>query len=85
MPDGASAGACKLLKGLLNRDAGKRLGAARGTMFEMGGVGALKQQVSKQLDLGILFLCRLQALQLTTYLHFLLQHSPSFQDWTGES
>ena len=44
MPDGASASACKLLKGLLNRDAGKRLGAARGTMFEVGGVGALKQQ-----------------------------------------
>lgn len=45
MPDGASAAACKLLKGLLNRDAGKRLGASRGTMFEVGGVGALKQQV----------------------------------------
>ena len=44
MPEGASAPACKLLKGLLNRDAGKRLGAARGTMLEVGGVGALKQQ-----------------------------------------
>lgn len=44
MPDGASASACKLLKGLLNRDAGKRLGAARGTMLALGGVGALKQQ-----------------------------------------
>ena len=44
MPDGASAAACKLLKGLLNRDAGKRLGAAKGTMLELGGVGALKQQ-----------------------------------------
>eukprot|EP00581_Thalassiosira_minuscula_P003246 CAMPEP_0183738070 /NCGR_PEP_ID=MMETSP0737-20130205/53690_1 /TAXON_ID=385413 /ORGANISM="Thalassiosira miniscula, Strain CCMP1093" /LENGTH=693 /DNA_ID=CAMNT_0025972517 /DNA_START=53 /DNA_END=2131 /DNA_ORIENTATION=+ len=44
MPDGASAAGCKLLKGLLNRDAGKRLGAARGTMLELGGVGALKQQ-----------------------------------------
>ena len=44
MPDGASASACKLLKGLLNRDVGKRLGASRGTMFEVGGVGALKQQ-----------------------------------------
>lgn len=44
MPDGASASACKLLKGLLNRDAGKRLGAARGTMLVLGGVGALKQQ-----------------------------------------
>ena len=46
MPEGASASACRLLKGLLNRDAGKRLGAARGTMFEVGGVGALKLQVS---------------------------------------
>mmetsp|Transcript_31230 Transcript_31230/g.64944 ORF Transcript_31230/g.64944 Transcript_31230/m.64944 type:complete len:761 (-) Transcript_31230:99-2381(-) len=44
MPDGASASACKLLKGMLNRDANKRLGAARGTMFEIGGVGALKKQ-----------------------------------------
>ncbi|KAL7535517.1 hypothetical protein ACHAXR_006537 [Thalassiosira sp. AJA248-18] len=44
MPDGASAASCKLLKGLLNRTPGKRLGAARGTMFELGGVGALKQQ-----------------------------------------
>jgi len=44
MPDGASAPACKLLKGLLNRDAGKRLGSSRGNMFEVGGVGALKQQ-----------------------------------------
>jgi serine/threonine protein kinase len=48
MPEGASAAACKLLKGLLNRDAGKRLGASRGTMFEVGGVGALKQQVSRE-------------------------------------
>ena len=45
MPDGATAAACKLLKGLLNRDVNKRLGAAKGTMFEIGGVGALKQQV----------------------------------------
>ncbi|KAL7517824.1 hypothetical protein ACHAWX_002712, partial [Stephanocyclus meneghinianus] len=44
MPEGASASACKLLKGLLNRDVSKRLGAAKGTMFEVGGVGALKQQ-----------------------------------------
>jgi serine/threonine protein kinase len=44
MPDGASASACKLLKGLLNRDVAKRLGSARGTMFEVGGVGALKIQ-----------------------------------------
>ena len=53
MPDGASAGACKLLKGLLNREPGKRLGAARGTMFEVGGVGALKQQV-RSLDTAYL-------------------------------
>eukprot|EP00956_Cyclotella_meneghiniana_P021521 scaffold39321_cov61-Cyclotella_meneghiniana.AAC.2 len=44
MPEGSSAPACKLLKGLLNRDVNKRLGAAKGTMFEVGGVGALKQQ-----------------------------------------
>ena len=44
MPDGASASACKLLKGLLNRDASKRLGATKGTMFEVGGVGALKKE-----------------------------------------
>lgn len=49
MPDGASSAACKLLKGLLNRDAGKRLGAARGTYLEVGGVGALKLQVSTYL------------------------------------
>ena len=45
MPEGSSASACKLLKGLLNRDVNKRLGAAKGTMFEVGGVGALKQQL----------------------------------------
>ena len=50
MPDGASAAACKLLKGLLNRDAGNRLGAARGNMFEVGGVGALKLQVRSNGD-----------------------------------
>jgi len=44
MPDGASAGACKLLKGLLNRAPEKRLGAAKGTILVVGGVGALKQQ-----------------------------------------
>jgi len=43
MPDGTTAKACKLLKGLLNRNAGARLGAAKGTMFEIGGVSALKQ------------------------------------------
>ena len=44
MPDGASAAACKVLKGLLNRDTQKRLGAAKSTMFEVGGVAGLKQQ-----------------------------------------
>ena len=54
MPDGATAAACKLLKGLLNRDVNKRLGAAKGTMFEIGGVGALKQQViSIELDINV--------------------------------
>lgn len=55
MPDGASAAACKLLKGLLNRDAGKRFGAARGTMFQVGGVAGLKQiDFFKGLDWGML-------------------------------
>lgn len=44
MPDGASASACKILKGLLNRDTQKRLGAAKSTMFEVGGIAGLKQQ-----------------------------------------
>jgi serine/threonine protein kinase len=43
MPTGASAAACKLLKGLLNRNVSARLGASRGTMFEIGGVTGLKQ------------------------------------------
>ena len=42
MPDGSTAAACKLLKGLLNRDVSKRWGAARSTMFEVGGVAGLK-------------------------------------------
>ena len=42
MPPGSSAAACKLLKGLLNRNAQARLGAARSTMFEVGGVAGLK-------------------------------------------
>lgn len=37
MPDGASAGACELMKGLLKRDAISRFGAAKGTMFKVGG------------------------------------------------
>ena len=44
MPDGASASACKILKGLLHRDTQKRLGAAKSTMFEVGGIAGLKQQ-----------------------------------------
>uniref|UniRef100_A0A7S1UVN8 Non-specific serine/threonine protein kinase n=1 Tax=Grammatophora oceanica TaxID=210454 RepID=A0A7S1UVN8_9STRA len=44
MPVGSTAAACKLLKGLLNRTATARLGAARSTMFEVGGVSGLKQQ-----------------------------------------
>ena len=43
MPDGSSAGACKLLKGFLNRNASARLGAAKGTMFQVGGVAQVKE------------------------------------------
>ncbi len=43
MPDGSSAAACKLLKGLLNRDASARFGAAKGTMFMVGGTTQIKQ------------------------------------------
>ncbi|CAB9509209.1 activated protein kinase catalytic subunit alpha-1 [Seminavis robusta] len=43
MPDGASAAACKLLKGLLHRTPHSRLGAARSTMFEVGGPAGLKK------------------------------------------
>mmetsp|Transcript_26555 Transcript_26555/g.37411 ORF Transcript_26555/g.37411 Transcript_26555/m.37411 type:complete len:859 (-) Transcript_26555:119-2695(-) len=43
MPDGASASACKLLKGLLNRNVQARWGAAKSTMFDVGGVAGLKQ------------------------------------------
>ena len=61
MPPGSSAAACKVLKGLLNRNAQNRLGAARSTMFEVGGVAALKKMdffsgldwdklVAKQID-----------------------------------
>lgn len=42
MPVGATAAACKLLKGLLNRNPRDRLGAARSTMFEVGGTASLK-------------------------------------------
>ena len=44
MPVGSTAAACKLLKGLLNRNPDKRLGSAKSTMFEVGGVAGLKQQ-----------------------------------------
>lgn len=40
---GSSAEACRLLKGLLNRDASKRLGSSKGTMFVVGGITELKQ------------------------------------------
>jgi hypothetical protein len=44
MPPGSTAAACKVLKGLLNRNPDKRLGCAKSTMFEVGGVAGLKQQ-----------------------------------------
>ena len=44
MPSGASAEVCKLLKGLLNRNVQARLGTAKSTMFETGGVAGLKAQ-----------------------------------------
>jgi hypothetical protein len=51
MPAGSSAAACKLLKGLLNRNVTSRLGAARSTMFEVGGVAGLKaMEFFKDLD-----------------------------------
>jgi len=43
MPPGSTAAACKILKGLLNRNPDARLGVARSTMFELGGIAALKQ------------------------------------------
>lgn len=43
MPDGSTSGACKLLKGLLNRNVLARLGATKSSMFEVGGVAGLKQ------------------------------------------
>jgi hypothetical protein len=44
MPSGASAAACKLLKGLLNRNVESRLGTTKNKMFEVGGVAALRSQ-----------------------------------------
>ena len=42
-PSYLTANAVLLLKGLLEKDATKRLGAAKGNMFNIGGVSALKQ------------------------------------------
>lgn len=42
MPSGASANACKLIKGLLNRNVESRLGTTRNKMFEVGGVASIK-------------------------------------------
>lgn len=42
MPPGSTAAACKLLKGLLNRNPDARLGNSRSTMFEVGGIAGLK-------------------------------------------
>jgi p70 ribosomal S6 kinase len=51
MPAGSSSAACKLLKGLLNRNVSSRLGATRSTMFEVGGVAGLKaMEFFKDLD-----------------------------------
>jgi len=43
MPHGTTSNACKVLKGLLNRNPQDRLGAAKSTMFQIGGVAGLKQ------------------------------------------
>jgi len=43
MPDLSSPAACKLLKGLLNRNVQARWGTVRSTMFEVGGVSGLKK------------------------------------------
>ena len=96
MPEGASAPACRLLKGLLNRDAGKRLGAARGTMFEVGGVGALKLQVSSLSSIDGVGRKRASSLPtthpprsvypLTFFPSRVFSHvtrSPSSRDWIG--
>ena len=44
MPSGASPDACKVIKGLLNRNVENRLGTARSNTFEVGGMAALKNQ-----------------------------------------
>lgn len=43
LPPHASSSMHSLLKGLLEKDMNKRLGAVKGTMFTIGGVAALKQ------------------------------------------
>jgi p70 ribosomal S6 kinase len=43
MPIGSTASACILLKGLLNRNTMARFGAAKSTMFQVGGVTQIKQ------------------------------------------
>jgi len=43
MPEGSTAQACILLKGLLNRNASIRFGAAKSTMFQVGGISQIKQ------------------------------------------
>lgn len=54
-PSWMSPACNKLLKGLLDRNVEKRLGAARGTMFEVGGVAAIKQhEFFKKLDWTLL-------------------------------
>jgi hypothetical protein len=43
MPQGITSHACKVVKGLLNRNPQDRLGASRSSMFHIGGVAGLKQ------------------------------------------
>jgi len=55
MPEGSTAAACVLLKGLLNRNASSRFGAAKGTMFQVGGVAQVKQlDFFSKIDWGLL-------------------------------
>lgn len=44
-PPYLTAQAHKILKGMLEKDPGKRLGCVKGTMFKVGGVAALKSHV----------------------------------------
>lgn len=45
IPSYLTAGASSLLKGLLEKDSNKRLGSSKSTMFNIGGVAALKQHM----------------------------------------